>query len=219
MKKSLTKFHFNLIEIMLAIVILALGMTSVFVLFPAGLNNHRTAMAENSIADMAETIISHVRAEAALKAEKDGFAGDIKLSAAVADPDTGSVEWESVSDPWTFKEISDGVYAIRQLSGPVNDQYVDFTAVAKVYKDENFEEELFVPFAVTGDVRYMKDLDLAGSDEHGIKDLKDKLDENLVLPLVVEISYPADVPYAERNKAYFRFEIFNEVYEVKEPTT
>ena len=76
MKKTRV-YRFNLIEIMLAIVIIALGMTSVFVLFPAGLSNHRTAMAENSIADIAELVISRVRAENALSVTDDGFSSDV----------------------------------------------------------------------------------------------------------------------------------------------
>lgn len=215
---KLRKYRFNLIEVVLAIVILSLGMASVFVLFPAGLSNHRTAMAENSIADMAELVISRVRAEAALKAEAGGF-GSLtfkKLDDFEAEPEFDFDA--SGSDPWTFKDCgkdtpSDaGYYFVRQLSGPTGNQYVDFAAVARVYLDENFENELFVPFSVSGDVRYVKDCDLSGSDTDQIRTLALN---DMILPLVIEISYPADRPYADREKAYFRFEIFNEMYEVK----
>ena len=45
------KQYFNLIEIALAIAIIAVGMSSVLVLFPAGLNAVNSAAADNSAPD------------------------------------------------------------------------------------------------------------------------------------------------------------------------
>ena len=50
----LSKRYFNMIEVMLAIVVISLGLSSVFVLFPAGLAAHRNAAADNNTADLAE---------------------------------------------------------------------------------------------------------------------------------------------------------------------
>jgi hypothetical protein len=217
----LIKYRFNLVEVMLAIVILSVGMASIFVLFPAGLSNHRSAMAENSIADMAELVISHIRAQAALKGTADDFggAGD-EFSGTPPTDVPGSFEWRTVSssDPWTVKKVQNGLYFVRQLSGPADDPYVDFAAVVRVYQDDNYEAELFVPVSAAGDALYSdakhsSDWNLNEDDGASLKELAVG---STVLPLIVEISYPADMPYDERTKAYFRFEIFNEQYKLKQ---
>ena len=54
---------------------------------------------------------------------------------------------------------------------------------------------------------YRRMLDALGN---FFKDIKGN--GKFLLPLVLELSYPAEVPYEEREKSYFRFEIFNEHY-------
>ena len=58
----------------------------------------------------------------------------------------------------------------------------------------------------------LSDKGSSGSDPGNVRNLEF---ENFILPLVMEISYPADLPYAEREKSYFRFEIYNERFELK----
>ena len=108
------RYNFNLVEIMLAVVILTLGMTSVFVLFPAGLSNHRTAMAENTVADIAELVFSRIRAESALAVDENGF----KKSFPTRDDLKNDIE----KDDWqesleTFTTVKDGLYLVRHVSG------------------------------------------------------------------------------------------------------
>lgn len=216
------KYHFNMVEIMLAIVVLALGMASVFVLFPAGLDNHRTAMAENNVADMAELVISHVRAEAALYSDSDKFdAGYLDSLKTYSDISTTGLDNEikemdevDSSDPWSYKKVSDGLYLVRQFSGPVDNAYVDFAAVVKVYKDEDYDDELFV-LAIDDSgpsCEYFNTMTWEVDASSAVKDFATK---DVIVPLVVEISYPANVPEDERDKSYFRFEIFNERYVLK----
>ena len=195
------RFNFNLVEIMLAVVILSLGMTSVFVLFPAGLSNHRTAMAENSVADLAEFIISHVRAEAALSSNKDKFIYD-KFNSG---PDKNTYQYDDADE--TLKEIANGVYLVSHMSGPDND-YADFVAVAQVYKDPTIGEEIYIPQNQTSHpVKYAP----AGA----TATLKELNVDKFVLPMVLEISYPSNLPYEDREFVYFRFEIYNDNFDLK----
>ena len=216
------KYGFNLVEIMLAIVVISLGMTAVFVLFPAGLNNHKTAMAENSLADLAEFIMSDVRARVALGSDTEAFTYELgsgtesDMAGITLDdePDSG---WTKVDDAGTlwYRDGKTNIYLIRQLSGPAGDRYTDFAAIARVYQDSGFSSELMVPVRY-GSVQSYADMNKAASGSSS-GDIKALDVSKFVFPLVLEISYPADIPYADREKAYFRFEVFNENYVQKVP--
>ncbi|MCF6175047.1 MAG: hypothetical protein L3J71_04730 [Victivallaceae bacterium] len=58
------KQYFNMIEIALAIAIIAFGMSSILVLFPVGLNASRDSMADNYSADAVEQFVSYIQAYA-----------------------------------------------------------------------------------------------------------------------------------------------------------
>lgn len=220
------KYCFNLVEIMLAVVILSLGMTSVFVLFPAGLSNHRNAMAENSVADFAELIFSRIRAESALSVHYDGFnsnvnnfpkRADLLEGEDIKDPDTSWEDGLTDDEPWIWKKDKNGLYMVRQVSGPKEDHFVDFSAVVAVYKedDTDFGKELFIPTKWGGNETVFNSIDKnqSGTTTADVKTLELN---DFVMPLIMEISYPAELPYKEREKAYFRFEIFNDKYELKQ---
>ena len=52
---------FNMIEVLLALTVIAIGMTSVLGLFPVGLNASRNAIAQNCSADVADQLITYLR--------------------------------------------------------------------------------------------------------------------------------------------------------------
>ena len=54
-------YKFNMVEIALAIAIIAIGLSAVLVLFPVGINATRSAMDENSSADVSEYVANFVR--------------------------------------------------------------------------------------------------------------------------------------------------------------
>ena len=54
-------YKFNMVEIALAIAIIAIGLSAVLVLFPVGINATRAAMDENSSADVSEYVANFVR--------------------------------------------------------------------------------------------------------------------------------------------------------------
>ncbi len=56
------KMHFfNMIEVLLALTVIAVGMTSVLGLFPVGLNASREAIAQNCSADVADQMVTYMR--------------------------------------------------------------------------------------------------------------------------------------------------------------
>lgn len=58
-----TTYKFNMVEIALAIAIIAIGLSAVLVLFPVGINATRAAMDENSSADVSEYVANFVRGQ------------------------------------------------------------------------------------------------------------------------------------------------------------
>ena len=218
----LSKRYFNMIEVMLAIVVISLGLSSVFVLFPAGLSAHKNAAADNNTADLAELVISSVRTQISVdtanSAEFGTWAGfdDEPADAGVEVGNTS--DWEVMDLLKSGKDDHDdiknasllqhkskkNVFWVRQMSGPEDNRFVDFSAIARIYVDENSMDKEFFFNADTKKYQLQRN---------------SKVDLNKVLlPLVLELSYPAEVAYAEREKRYFRFEIFNEHYELSQVT-
>ena len=226
-KCRLLRYNFNMVEVMLAIVIITLGISSVLVLFPVGLSANKGAVADNSIADIAEYVMAHVRArslsEGVVHSDSENnpapFKSGAALTAAQIFCDRASGGKESVddvenppssytpvdrTDPGvaTLFKMGNGSYLIRQMAGPDGNRFVIFSAVARVYlDDDNFSGDYFPGF------NKMEEK----NNNHKI--------ENYLWPVVLELSWPADTPWQEREKRYFRFEIFNTLYEPKNTTT
>ncbi len=226
MKMSLKKF--NMVEIMLAVVIIAVGMASVFVLFPTGLNAHKTAVAENTIADFAEYIISTVKARVKCAAEKDFNKNSPKFDEynlglkvfSASDREKSfqealdiesisgrkNIEGENAGKEDAFLLDTNGGYIlIRQLSGPEDDRYVDFSAVAVIKENPMIKDNF----------RFWKFSNGSpGSSPEKLGSNVDKLKQRFLVSYVLEVSYPADRAWEEREKRYFPFELYNDVYEV-----
>ena len=230
--------RFNMVEVMLAVVVIALGMASVFVLFPTGLTAHKTATAENSIADLAEYIFSTVKAQVDIESSGEATGDDsntykkfekgtwTKFEDKDSDKDImggNESDWTpvgestlSASDRLTKDSLlrhnsSGNVFWIRQMSGPANNRFVDFSAIGRVYVDRNVSSTS----TDTGlGSEYFLDANGARSKLESLTPAAIRsTPRRFILPLVLEISYPAESPYVNREKQYFRFEIFNENYE------
>ena len=53
MKRQIRKHPFNMVEIALAMAIIAIGLSGILVLFPVGINASKSAIADNNLADIA----------------------------------------------------------------------------------------------------------------------------------------------------------------------
>ena len=250
MKKRLIRYNFNMVEIMLAVIVIALGIAGTFVLFPVGVNANKDATANNSIADIAEYVTAFVRAEVLTGARDDeddsddpanlsgkksrGFRASLVTSLfnpdgadpvssrdyyKVIEVDAPGSSWEipdthasrksgSESDAGVsmlLKHNSEkGVFLVRQVSGPEGNRFVDFAAVARVYLDRGDTGNTglageFFPNASGDPVSYNG----GNSDENTTL-------QKCFLPAILELSWPASASYEEREKRYFRFEVYND---------
>ena len=56
-------YKFNMVEIALAIVVIAIGLSSILVLFPIGIKATRSAVEENVVPDIASVVVNFIRGE------------------------------------------------------------------------------------------------------------------------------------------------------------
>ena len=61
--KRFIRFNFNMVEVMLAVIVVALAIASTFVLFPVGLNASKDAAAEHRIADISEVALALIQSD------------------------------------------------------------------------------------------------------------------------------------------------------------
>lgn len=246
MKKKIRRHPFNMVEIALAMAIIAIGLSGILVLFPVGINASKSAIADNNLADIAEYIMGYLQARCNEEWIKNAnnppepitllnsiysekyypFSAKLLTSApsgsSVGDDDGVPLEGElgtnsifdktiqgisiSTSDSTEKRRVKqatlflgpDGAFLYRQMT---NDT-VDFAAVVKVWREEI---NCYVPKINAGSVTAPA-----------------LIDENIpqyAHNLVLEISWPAESPYANREKRVFRLEFFNQAYEIPATTT
>jgi hypothetical protein len=179
---------FNLIEVTLAIGVVAVGMAGLMALFPIGFNATRDAIGENYSADTADQLL-HVMAYYSKLSSTNWTAllGD--------SPTTGMIKEESAkpssapTDPPTSKTTafgigniyeagtSKGVYYVESKTGST----VDFAAHAIVWKTAT----------------------------HNLGTSGTLLPWDIAATINVELSWPAGKPYAKRTKRYYQLTVFN----------
>ena len=229
--KRFIRYNFNMVEVMLAVIVVALGIASTFVLFPVGLNATRDTAAENRVAEISESVTMIIQSDI-LPQLLPSAGADGKNSTGFAFTGTSNFFWDKTSrvidkaidadseiDPKTHKPIDSDKYErigetslYKYKSESEKGVYLfvqkDFAAAVKVYLDNSssnktgFDAEYFCD-PEKGNVKYSA----MASDERINK---------FLLPVVVEISWPVTLPADEREKRVYRFEMFNRDYDLKD---
>lgn len=211
--------YFNLIEIVLAIGILAIGISVVIVMFPVGVNENKKSIGMNYSAMAAESIFSYISREANEPSSWDATLALLPYSTSLnappiilkpygkLDPSTWSIPEEGYIYKISDIDINDilwskGVYGIKIKTGDI----VDFTGEALIWR------QLFYLFPATTPF-YLKDLYVSGYTEDFDTSIDNTMRleeiEKLIAGINIEISWPAEKPYSQRNKNRYYFEIFN----------
>ena len=218
--KRFIRFNFNMVEVMLAVIVVALGIASTFVLFPVGLNASNDAAAENRVAEISESVTMIIQSDI-LPQLLPPAGADGKNSTGFAFTNTSTLFWDKTtssgidvaidadSEIASCTKIGEtGLYKYKSDNGIYLFVQKDFAAAVKVYLDQDsgnktgFKDEYFCD-PEKGNVKYSA----MASDERINK---------FLLPVVVEISWPVTLPADEREKRVYRFEMFNRDYDLKD---
>ena len=227
---NIKKHRFNLVEITLAIAILAIGMGSILVLFPVGVNSHKEAIANNNLSDISEYILGfletkvmedwagmtngtqyNIGADGKVTAfntypeRTSGFVYNSLPTSKPSDADTeeitagNSIEGYSSSDAnWKHSKFFLGKKSSNSIKGVflyeqasvVNDERVpDFSAIVRIWREQ-------VKIALNDDGTETP-IDASYS---------------YAVALNLEISWPAEAPYEQREKKFYKLDLFNPYY-------
>ena len=188
------KKFFNMIELTLAIAVVGIGMTAIMALFPLGFQASRDAIGDNYASYSADEIISYLAKAAQANwsavintADDNGYIQS-ELYSRIADTNTDSPgNWNHITNIGsiyiTGGLVVDGqkIFGISQGSTSV----VDFSAHARVWKSQ-----------ITGIWIFSQNAP--------------PIPYNNAARLNIEISWPVEKPYSQREKRYYSVELFRE---------
>ncbi|MBO4490789.1 MAG: hypothetical protein J5944_05445 [Lentisphaeria bacterium] len=204
---------FNMIEVLLALAITAVGITGLMGIIPLGLNANRDAMAESFVADIANSYFATLNIQAA---GADSFASFVS-----------TIPFEEVTTPTNVTPESGGpsydVYA-----NPVSDiaPWTETVSAALEKEGVNFPND---PNTTASGKRYMKvrvgkkdstlpdfEADLCGW-KCFPKDIADaEGDQTDLVRVYLEVSWPVRTAYDKREKRIFVREFYNAKADVEE---
>ncbi len=224
---SIKKFHFNLVEITLAVAVIAIGMGSILVLFPVGVNSHKEAIANNNLSEISEYILSALESKVmedwarttftgydpdtpgSINSSQSGGSDFITNLPANKPADTvieptgftpgdkvGLAESENKNDANLhakfFTTNKPGVFFYEQATVVDGERVPDFSAVIRLWKEP---VKIWLPT------------------EQNINDYRYAVSLNL------EISWPAEAPYENREKRSYKLDLYNTFYNPVTPDT
>lgn len=221
MKQQLRKFHFTLVEVLIAMGICVVGVVSVMGLFPVGANAARDA-SMNFYADQAAEQMLNFTKFAVLNA-KDGsndFSPEI---------------FKSMTGGWTLDDTT--TYSSNEPSAA--DEPHDWSAVANLSSDSKIQEYLVanmvtmlsnsdtviqkyswnfyrIGFLTKNGADNIEDfacvIRLWATPVYADEERMDGTDSSIKLPRIatfhVEVSWPADLSYDRRQKAEYSLDVF-----------
>lgn len=215
-------FYFNMIEVALAMAIIAFGMTSILGLFPVGLNASRASQAENYSADIVEQLYGYIKNYAeSSKANYDTYIYDsgngvptaINRGVPIGSPSRTLDEHTSsflsdymANNTAVYSEFppssGSGIYRVPMggavmpcvyfvAQGPSNTKAIDFSAMILVWKSP------VKSLVAAGDASNITNwVEWPSSATLYYKD---------IAALNIEISWPLEKNYADREKRFYYF--------------
>lgn len=179
-----------MVEIALALAIVAVGVAGVMAIFPVGLSLTKAAVADNVVPDTAGYLLGYLETMAKVK-WRDGSGNPV--SNVFLNGFGTAKPVESASDSYTDtgiddikkNNVTDGIFKIEKKSkiDSGGTEVTDFSAIALVWRDNTTT---------------IYDSGPSGTDYFAT--------------LFMEISWPADIDYAKREKRTYRLELFNSAY-------
>jgi type II secretory pathway pseudopilin PulG len=193
------KTPFNMIEVLLALGVLAIGAVSVMALFPYGFASNRDSVAESFAGDSADQFLHWFAAQARSAGGWATYAADPNwlptAKPAVPGPDASDAGWTPlppaaptmVTPSLGYRRHSSaGLLWVTFQRGDAAAPIVDFSSVYRMWR-----EDVTVPDPRPGS---------------GGGDISLSADSALAINL--EASWPAELPYERRQKAVYRLEVF-----------
>ncbi len=181
------KQFFNMIEIMLALGVIAIGMSSILVLFPVGLNATNSATADNSVPDAALYFAGYLETSIRDQWQRSGTSprsSTLLNGLPTAKPgEPASIGWTNIPNTPVFYCGTAGLFKYEQSHTVNGASVVDFAAEARVWRESNFIHVpgQAAPVSMT-----------TGS-----------------AIIFIEVSYPLTKPYADREKQIYRFDLYD----------
>ena len=194
--------YFSMVELVLAIAVAVLGVFAVLALLPVGMNASRDAVADNYLPDMAEQMLTFVQMQNDVNRDfVDDVLPDVRPTGGDANgyfyPDEGT--WSSSvfggkrneAGSLVLETGTAGEYLVVQQVVIDGIEVPEFAGVMKVWKGPSLLDEDIVAPA-------------------GVDDPADHYEYHNIL---VEVSWPADLPYKRRvelgNTRIYSMELFN----------
>jgi type II secretory pathway pseudopilin PulG len=198
---------FNLIELMLALGVIVIGLVSVLALFPIGANANRDAAAGNYSSQSAEQTLSLIARHITESfANWDTFVAD--LDGNTATPTllvtcSGPAAMETYMATWDGFDVKDYVNPSTFNLGTPDTIFQDDTT----RYDQGF---LIKSRHTNSDGEFVNDFEAMAFIWQENLDVKgNPIPLKYGTCLNMEISWPAQLPYARRQKATYRLEVFN----------
>ena len=214
MKK--TRHFFNLLEIALAMAVIAIGLSGVMSLYALGAKTHQAAIADNQVANIAEYFFAYLKAQITKNStiENENFnlpENYVKLIGSNSLPDhiknvnniqkedltLTNTNWtQTPNDEQIYKHNTHtGVFLYQQKTG----DNVDFSALIFVYEDNIDNISLKRATETLNQWQTFTNSDLF---------------KPYAKSICIDISYPAELSWESRKTITFKTEIFNEKFKL-----
>lgn len=182
--------HFSMIEVVLGLGLIAFGLISIAALFPVGLRANQAAIGETYAAEHADQFLHLLKAKIVAPDDNQANWTTYAVALPTSKPTTSEPTATGWAD-WLIQGLSTYAvggtqkqfYRIRQQGLDAND--TQFQAVCRVWRTPvtvaHYESGIWTEIVFTADQ---------------------------AIGLNVEISWPADKPYASRQKSLYQLEVY-----------
>ncbi len=203
--RKIRKRFFNMIEIALAMGVIAVGLSSILGLFPIAMNSANESIGDNEMANIAETFLNTLQAQ--LEAEEASSFTESSVLGGIGTkcPDGTPTKWDKLPGT-TMYSGGNGIFRVN-----TNEWQADSSGSDTPGGDFNDAFNEFDGAEIRVWYNTQSDLQDFYFNGNQVTNSVDTASLNPVFTtLFAEVSYPALRPYDQRTKRTFRLDLLNQ---------